>query len=208
MDDSKIIELFFERSEQAIIELSNKYGAIFSKVADNILNNRRDAEECVNDAYLGVWNTIPPQRPDPLLSYVCRIVRNLALKKYHENTAQKRNSYYDAALDEIEDCIPSSFSVENQIMAKEVAGVIDGFLETLDQQSRIMFIRRYWHADLYDIWKIAVHPFRTGSFYPHMPTVKSAPNMKYQRIAAPLQHTVCPVIEHTGSHSHIVSKPF
>ena len=147
MDDSKIIELFFERSEQAIIELSNKYGAICSKVADNILNNRLDSEECVNDAYLGVWNTIPPQRPNPLLSYVCRIVRNLALKKYHENTAQKRNSYYDVALDEIVDCIPASFSVEDEIMAKEVAGAIDDFLETLDQQSRIMFIRRYWHAD-------------------------------------------------------------
>lgn len=147
MDDSKIIELFFERSEQAIIELSNKYGAICSKVADNILNNRLDSEECVNDAYLGVWNTIPPQRPNPLLSYVCRIVRNLALKKYHENTAQKRNSYYDVALDEIADCIPASFSIEDEIMAKEAAGVIDDFLETLDQQSRIMFIRRYWYAD-------------------------------------------------------------
>ena len=148
MDDSKIIELFFERSEQAIIELSNKYGAICSKVADNILNNRLDSEECVNDAYLGVWNTIPSERPNPLLSYVCRIVRNLALKKYHENTAQKRNSYYDVALDEIADCISASFSIEDEIMAKEVAGVIDDFLETLDQQSRIMFIRRYWHADL------------------------------------------------------------
>lgn len=147
MDDSKIIELFFERSEQAIIELSNKYGAICSRVADNILNNRLDSEECVNDAYLGVWNTIPPERPNPLLSYVCRIVRNLALKKYHENTAQKRNSYYDAALDEIADCIPAAFSVEDEIMAKEAAGVIDDFLETLDQQSRIMFIRRYWYAD-------------------------------------------------------------
>ncbi|MBP5254110.1 MAG: sigma-70 family RNA polymerase sigma factor [Clostridia bacterium] len=147
MDDRKIIELFFERSEQAIIELSNKYGAICSKVANHILNNRLDAEECVNDAYLGVWNTIPPQRPDPLLSYVCRIVRNLALKKYHENTAQKRNSIYDVALDEIADCIPAPFSVEDEIMAKEVAGIINGFLETLDRQSRIMFIRRYWHAD-------------------------------------------------------------
>ena len=147
MDDSRIIGLFFARSEQAIIELSNKYGAICNKVADNILNNRLDSEECVNDAYLGVWNTIPPQRPDPLLSYVCRIVRNLALKKYHENTAQKRNSRYDAALDELADCIPASFSVEDEIMAKEVAGLMDGFLETLDQQSRIMFIRRYWYAD-------------------------------------------------------------
>ena len=147
MDDSKIIELFFERSEQAIIELSNKYGSICTKVADNILNNRQDSEECVNDAYLAVWNTIPPQKPDPLLSYVCRIVRNLSLKKYHENTAQKRNSRYDVALDEIIDCIPASFSVEDEIAAKEVAGMINSFLATLDQQSRAMFVRRYWHVD-------------------------------------------------------------
>ncbi|NLE14203.1 MAG: hypothetical protein GX628_11070 [Clostridiales bacterium] len=111
MDDSKIIELFFERSEQAIIELSKKYGSICDRVAYNILNNRSDAEECVNDAYLAVWNAIPPQRPDPLLSYVCRIVRNLALKKYHANTALKRNSMYDVCLDEIVDCFSSSVSV-------------------------------------------------------------------------------------------------
>ena len=147
MDDSRIIELFYARSEDAIAELSKKYGPYCLTVAKNILNNTEDAEECVNDAYLGVWNTIPPQRPDPLLSYVCRIVRNLALKKYHENTAQKRNSIYDVALDEIADCIPAPFSVEDEIMAKEVAGIINGFLETLDRQSRIMFIRRYWHAD-------------------------------------------------------------
>lgn len=147
MDDSKIIELFYERSEQAIIELSNKYGRICRRAADNILNDRRDSEECVNDAFLAVWNTVPPQRPDPLLSYVCRIVRNLALKKYHGNTAQKRNSIYDAALDEIAECIPSSFSVEDEVAAKEVAGLIDAFLETLDSQSRILFVRRYWYAD-------------------------------------------------------------
>ena len=147
MEDSKIIELFFERREQAIIELSNKYGPICYKVADNILNVRLDSEECVNDAYLAVWNTIPPQKPDPLLSYVCRIVRNLALKKYYNNTAQKRNSIYDVALDEIADCIPASFSVEDEVAAREVSGLIDRFLETLDRQSRILFIRRYWHAD-------------------------------------------------------------
>lgn len=80
LDDRKIIELFFERSEQAIIELSNKYGSVCSKVAFNILNNTQDTEECVNNAYLGTWNTIPPQNPNPLLSYVCRIVRNLAIR--------------------------------------------------------------------------------------------------------------------------------
>ncbi len=147
MDDSKIIELFFERSEQAIIELSNKYGAKCNRVANNILNNRQDSEECVNDAYLAAWNTIPPQRPDPLLSYVCRITRNLALKKYHENTARKRNSIYDVALDEIADCIPASYSVEDEVAAKEVARLVDSFLETLDRESRVMFVRRYWHAD-------------------------------------------------------------
>ena len=101
MDDDRIIELFFARSEQAVTELSRKYGTVCRRTAENILNDRRDAEECLNDAYLAVWNTVPPQRPDPLLSYVCRIVRNQALKRYHANAARKRNSVYDAALEEI-----------------------------------------------------------------------------------------------------------
>lgn len=147
LDDSKIIDLFYERSEQAIIELSQKYGSVCTKVANNILNDVRDTEECVNDAYLGAWNTIPPQRPNPLLSYVCRIVRNLAIKKYHANTAAKRNSIYDVALDELENCFPSSTSVEDEFNAKEAALTIDKFLETLDKENRIMFIRRYWHSD-------------------------------------------------------------
>ena len=150
LDDRKIIELFFERSEQAIIELSNKYGSVCSKVAFNILNNKQDAEECVNDAYLGAWNTIPPQNPNPLVSYVCRIVRNLAIKKYHSNTAAKRNSIYDLALDELENCFPSSVSVEDEFNAKETARAIDDFLETLDSDNRILFVRRYWHADSID----------------------------------------------------------
>ncbi len=95
MDDRQIIALFFACSEQAVAELSGKYGAVCRRVAENILNDRLDAEEVVNDAYLGVWNTVPPQQPDPLLRYVCRIVRNLALKKYPANTARKRNSSVD-----------------------------------------------------------------------------------------------------------------
>ena len=94
MEDSKIVELFYERSEQAIIELSRKYEKLCKKIAKNILGNNLDAEECVNDAYLGVWNTIPPQNPNPLITYVCKIVRNTAVKKYHNNTAIKRNTSY------------------------------------------------------------------------------------------------------------------
>ena len=121
MEDSKIIDLFYERSEQAIVELSKKYNSVFTKVADNILNDVRDTEECVNDAYLGAWNTIPPQNPNPLLSYVCRIVRNLAIKKYHANTAAKRNSIYDVSLNELENCFPASASVEDEFHANELA---------------------------------------------------------------------------------------
>lgn len=147
VEDSKIIELFFERSEQAIIELSHKYGLVFTKVANNILNDARDTEECVNDAYLGAWNTIPPQNPNPLLSYVCRIVRNLAIKKYHSNTAKKRNSIYDVALDELENCFPASSTVDDVFNANVMAHIIDQFLETLDKENRVLFVRRYWHSD-------------------------------------------------------------
>lgn len=147
MEDSKIIELFYQRSERAIIELSQKYGTVCTRIAKNILNNALDAEECVNDAYLGAWNTIPPQKPNPLKTYICRIVRNLSIKRYHSNTSMKRNSFYDAALDELENCIPSGKTVESELSAKELAQVIDDFLDTLDKENRVIFVRRYWYSD-------------------------------------------------------------
>ncbi len=147
MDDSQIIDLFFERSEQAINELSKKYGRVCKKVSHNILNNTQDAEECVNDAYLGTWNSIPPQRPSPLSTYVYRIVRNLSIKKYHANTAAKRNSYYDIALEELEDCLSSSNTIDKEFDAKELSKIIDNFLDTLDKNNRIIFVRRYWFSD-------------------------------------------------------------
>jgi DNA-directed RNA polymerase specialized sigma24 family protein len=97
-----------------------KYGSVCRKVARNILNNDLDAEECVNDAFLGAWNTIPPQNPNPLLTYICRIVRNLSIKKYHANTAIKRNSFYDAALDELGECLAAAANVETELAAKEL----------------------------------------------------------------------------------------
>lgn len=147
MDDSQIIELFFLRSEQAIMELAKKYGSTCNHIAKNILNNDQDAEECVNDAYLGVWNTIPPQRPKPLLTYLCRIVRNLSIKKYHANTSGKRNSTYDIALSELEDCIASKQTVEEEYAGKELSRLINDFLTVLPQKDRILFVRRYWYSD-------------------------------------------------------------
>ena len=94
LEDSEIIGLFFERSEQAIVELDLKYGAAVRRTVLNILGSPEDAEECVNDAYLGVWNSIPPQRPNSLAGYVYRITRNLAIKRFHSNTAKKRNGSF------------------------------------------------------------------------------------------------------------------
>ncbi len=147
MEDSKIISLFFERSEQAIEELDHKYGPAVRKTAGNILRDRLDAEECVNDTYLRVWNSIPPQRPAPLISYVCRIARNLAVNRYHANRAEKRNSEYDLVLDEMEECVPSNMRVETELEAKELAAAIDRFLSTLSRDDRFLFVRRYWYAD-------------------------------------------------------------
>lgn len=147
MEDSKIIALFFARSEQAITELTAKYGKLCNHIADNILHNPQDAEECVNDAYLGAWNTIPPQKPNPLQAYICRIVRNLAITKYHANTALKRNSHYDVALEELEHCLFAPETAESRLEAKELSHLLDRFLASLDSRSRVMFVRRYWYAD-------------------------------------------------------------
>lgn len=147
MEDNEIVELFLKRSDSAIAELSNKYGKYLKTIALNILNNELDAEECVNDTFLAVWNTVPPQTPDPLLTYICRIVRNLALKKYHSNTATKRNSTYDIALDELIGCFPSDTNVENEVDSNETVRMINHFLETLNEQDRMIFIRRYWYSD-------------------------------------------------------------
>jgi RNA polymerase sigma-70 factor (ECF subfamily) len=147
LEDSQILALFYARSEQAISELSRKYGASCRRVAQNILGSVRDAEECVNDAYLGVWNTIPPQRPDPLSTYLYRIVRNLAVTRYRANTAHKRKSGYDAALDELEGCLAAAASVEDTLNEKELTAQINRFLSTLDRESRVLFVRRYWYAD-------------------------------------------------------------
>ena len=146
MDDKQIIRLFFERSEQAITELSRKYGDLCFRIADSILNDRQDAEECVNDAYLGAWNSIPPQSPDPLRAYLCRIVRNHSLKKLRANTALKRGSQFEVSLDELADCIPDH-SLDEQVSLNELTAQINAFLSALHRDDRVMFVKRYWFAE-------------------------------------------------------------
>ena len=149
IDDERIIDLFFERDQQGIRELDIKYGKICHSLSYNIVNSRQDAEECVNDAYSGAWNAIPPVRPNPLLSYIVKIVRNISLKIYWKKEAAKRSGSYKIALEEIEGCIADKKTVEDEIDARELARIIEGFLDTLTLENRFIFLRRYWFADSY-----------------------------------------------------------
>ena len=147
LEDSLIIGLFFERKEQALEELDRKYGQAVKKKASNILSDRLDVEECVNDTYLGCWNSIPPQKPNPLVSYVCRIARNLSVNRYHANRAEKRSGNYDLILNELEESIPSRMDVESETEAKELTEAINRFLAELSREDRVLFVRRYFYAD-------------------------------------------------------------
>ncbi len=147
MEDEKIIELFFARSEQALSEIDKKYGKLLFKISNGILNDRSDAEECVNDTYLCVWNKIPPEKPDPLQAYICKIARNISLKIYDRKAAAKRNSAYQIAMQELEDCISSPDTVEAEIEARDLSRIIQGFLDTLTEENCVIFMRRYWFSD-------------------------------------------------------------
>lgn len=147
MDDEAIIELFFRRSEQAIRELDRTYGRRCHALSYSIVGSRQDAEECVSDAYLGVWNAIPPARPSPLAAYVLKIVRNLSLKAYWRQNAAKRSSRCTVALEELEGCLPGRDAVEDTVDARELARLIEGFLDGLSPENRVIFLRRYWFAD-------------------------------------------------------------
>lgn len=144
LEDQLIIKLFYERSEKAIDELAKKYGKLCKAVSLRIIGNEQDAEECINDAYLAVWNTIPPQHPEHLSAYSVAITRNQSLKRYRRNTSKKRNSYYDALLDEMSECLASDISVEDEILLKEMGKYINEFLGKCKQTDRVIFVKRYW----------------------------------------------------------------
>ena len=146
MDDTPINEHFLERSDRAVSELSAKYGKLVFKIAQNALHNREDAEECVNDTYLGVWNAIPPQRPNSLLAFVCRIARNISINRYKRDPARKHGAY-GVCYDELRECIPSDETVESRYDESELSRLIDEFLDELDKKNRMIFVRRYYYMD-------------------------------------------------------------
>ena len=146
MDDSRIIRMFFDRAEGAIDALERKLGKLLYQLAVNILEDPREAEECVSDTSLAVWNAIPPEKPNLLTPYVCRIARNIALKRLRENTALRRNSRFDLSLEELTDCIPDR-TAEEALQSRELGRCLNRFLSTLSEENRLLFLRRYWFGD-------------------------------------------------------------
>ena len=146
MEDSRIVQLFFDRSENGIQALSAKYGKLCYHIAYNILSDHEDAQECENDTYLRVWDTVPPTWPDNLRAYVSRIVRNLALDRVRYRVRQKRSISVDLALSELSECIPAWNSVEADA-DDTVIQAVASYLRTLDDLTRVLFIRRYFYMD-------------------------------------------------------------
>ena len=146
MDDERIIELFFQRKEDAIIYTNETYGKRLFHLADNITKNDKDAEECVNSTYMKTWNTIPPKCPSFFFAYIAKICRHLALDRFDWNKAAKRQAEIVSLSYELEMCIPDSRSAD-ELQAKELGAILDSFLHSLSRENRIIFMRRYWYAD-------------------------------------------------------------
>ena len=147
MEDSAIIDLFFERSEQALAEVQEKYGKFCRKLALDLLREEQDAEECVNDTWEAAWQTIPPQRPRMLGAYLGRITRNLAISRFRKNTAQMRTEGLTVLLSELEHCVPAGENTEAAVDAILLGEYISKWLETLPADDRALFVRRYWFGE-------------------------------------------------------------
>ena len=146
MDEKEIMELYWARSERAIDETARKYGRFCHSIAFNILANREDSEECVNDTWLHTWNAIPPRKPNKLAAFLGKITRNLALKKYEKYTAAKRGGgQVPLALEELAECIPDPDSMERRMDDRMLADVLNVFLSGLSPETRRIFLRRYWN---------------------------------------------------------------
>lgn len=146
LEDEQIIALYFARDERALTETSSKYGTLCRSLGMRILGNRQDAEECCNDVLLRVWNAIPPEHPRHFAAYLVKLTRNAALNLYEKLHAEKRGGNQTAlVLDELAECLPAPDDIEAQISEAETAALLRGFLQTLPEETRSIFVLRYVH---------------------------------------------------------------
>lgn len=148
MDDSLIVQLYWDRNEAAISESSKKYGAYCAAIARNILQNRSDAEECVNDTWLHAWNAMPPHMPSVLSTFLGKITRNLSFDRFKRLHREKRGGCsVELVLDELAECVSGKDDTERRWEENELINEIDRFLSRIPEDKRYMFILRYWYAD-------------------------------------------------------------
>lgn len=147
MDDCMIIDLYWARSEDAISETDKKYGRFCYGLSFNILGDSLDAEECVSDTYMAAWDAMPPHRPGLLKAFLGKLSRRIAISRWRGKNAAKRKGMTELVLDELSDCVPGGCSPAEELELKELAAVIDGFLRSLPEAERLVFIRRYWYLD-------------------------------------------------------------
>lgn len=147
IQDEHIISLFFDRSERAIEALADAHGRAMRAVSLRILHNEQDADECLNDAYLGVWNAIPPALPSALGAFACRICRNVSLTRYHYNKAARRDTSANVSLEEIADLLPDDRTVEREMDNAAITQALNDFLGGLNPTNLYVFMRRYWFFD-------------------------------------------------------------
>lgn len=159
MEDSVIIELYWQREEAAIGETEKKYGSYCRAIALRILSDPEDAEECVNDTWHHAWRSIPPERPNSLAAFLGRIVRNLSISRWRKEHAQKRFSGLEALLSELEDCLPDSAGVEATVEGRALTKSIEEWLTEQSCEDRAVFLRRYWYGEkvqeLAEVWGIS-----------------------------------------------------
>ena len=148
LSDIDIIELYFQRDEQAIKETSAKYGKYLFTIGNNILNDRWDCEECVNDTYYTTWNRIPPQRPTYLQVFLSKIMRDVSISRYRKKKSKKRiSSELVVSLEELGDCIVLESDIEEDLAIKEIIRVLNEFLKDINKRQRFIFICRYYYCD-------------------------------------------------------------
>jgi len=155
LEDAKIIELYFERNEEAISETSGKYTPYCSVIAKNVLHNELDEEECLSDTWLCAWNNIPPTVPNCLRVFLGKITRNISLNLFRKKNTAKRSAVFEP-IDELEECVSGRENVEAEVDAKALSEYLDSFIRNLPEEKRYVFIRRYWYGEsLSDIAKNA-----------------------------------------------------
>lgn len=147
MEDAEIISLYWARNEAAIQETATKYGGLCTYVARNILVQKEDIEECVNDTYFAVWQAIPEQRPERFSVFISKITRNLALKRFAYLSAKKRNTDAALSFEELTDCISGKVCVESEMENRRAEQAISDFLWKQTEENRCLFVRRYWYLD-------------------------------------------------------------